>query len=1212
MKIRRTRLRVEMLEDRCTPATWGNPWPDATHLTLSFAPDGTPVGNQTSDLFQTLNALAPTATWENTILRAFQTWAAQAKIDLTVVPDGGQPFGTPGSIQSDARFGDIRIAAYAMPAGAEAFSTPFELDAGTWSGDVQLNSAASISVNGSGTGQYDLYSVMLHEAGHVFGLDDNTNPASVMDVQYLGVRSGLGAADVTAIQSLYGVPPTDAAGNNQMSTATHLTSLSSLGGVLSTTVNAGISTLQDVDYYSFNTLLNFGGVDVTMRTAGISLLTPAVTVYNAAGHVVASDVDTDPQQGGFVIQLENVRPLSTYYIEVQSGQQNVFGIGNYALTLSDLPLVENLLARVTATVTQDVGAAVNGLINNGADANNSFATATPLPAMSAGPNGSSFVSYQGSLGAATDVDYYQLQTPAAGSAGDVLTAMVWGLEYQLNANVRVFDAQHHLVAAQVVVNDGFTFTVQINNPTPSASYYVEVLAANPNGGQSVGNYFLGLDLSPNSIVLQNFEGANLTPAQPAVLNTLTVSAITQLFHFVLSATSSSSSAAGTVQMTIINSTGQTVFTLAAGTAEPVTGNVSLQPGAYTVLVASLATAGGSPASLAFLLNGDILTSPIGPEGTDPTGSPGGSPNPDPQNQDTWTDGSSSGVPSQDPSSPPYAPSNQPTVALYNPGDQTNEGSDQVALSLSASDSAQNALTFSATGLPDGLTIDSYTGVIFGAIAMDAVSATPYLVNTTATDSATGVNATQSFYWTVNPPVVTLYSPGDQSNLAGDTVNLSVSGWSTDGAALVYTAAGLPAGVSIDPNSGVISGVIPNNAASSTANVVTITGTDPSSGVSATVTFNWTVNPPVVTLYTPGDQTDLAGYTVNMSVSGWSTDGTPLVYSAAGLPAGLNIDPDSGTISGVIPNNAATSAPSAVTIMGTDPSSGVSATVSFNWTVNPPVVTLYTPGDQTDLAGYTVNMSVSGWSTDGVALVYSAAGLPAGLSIDPNSGTISGVIPNNAANSAPSVVTITGTDPSSGVSATVSFNWTVNPPVVTLYTPGDQTDLAGYTVNMSVSGWSTDGVALVYSAAGLPAGLSIDPNSGTISGVIPNNAASSTPSVVTITGTDPSSGVSATVTFNWTVNPPVVTLYTPGDQNNLAGDTVNLSVSGWSTDGASLVYSAAGLPAGLSIDPNSGVISGTIGNSASFAVTITGTDPSSGVSATVTFNWTVNPSVGNAD
>src|SRR5690606_26078329 len=61
----------------------------------------------------------------------------------------------------------------------------------------------------------------------------------------------------------------------------------------------------------------------------------------------------------------------------------------------------------------------------------------------------------------------------------------------------------------------------------------------------------------------------------------------------------------------------------------------------------------------------------------------------------------------------------------------------------------------------------------------------------------------------------------------------------------------------------------------------------------------------------------------------------------------------------------------------------------------------------------------------------------------------------------------------------------------------------------------------------------------------------------------------------------------------------------------LTYSATGLPAGLSIDPNTGVISGTIDPSASqggssgvYSVTVTATD-GDGLTATQTFDWTVS-------
>src|SRR5207244_3513125 len=108
--------------------------------------------------------------------------------------DSGLPFGTQGTIQGDARFGDIRIGAYLMAPGAEGDASPFEIAAGTWAGDVQLNTAASFGINGNG--QYDLYSVMVHEAGHVFGLGHNPSATSVMYENYVGIRTGLSTADI--------------------------------------------------------------------------------------------------------------------------------------------------------------------------------------------------------------------------------------------------------------------------------------------------------------------------------------------------------------------------------------------------------------------------------------------------------------------------------------------------------------------------------------------------------------------------------------------------------------------------------------------------------------------------------------------------------------------------------------------------------------------------------------------------------------------------------------------------------------------------------------------------------------------------------------------------------------------------------------------------------------------------------------------------------
>src|SRR6478672_11866611 len=107
-------LTLERLENRLAPAAFAVPWPEADELTLSFASDGTDAGGRLSSLFRTLDARIPRAVWQREILRAFQTWAVEADINVGVVADRGLPFGTLGFKEGDPRFGDIRLGAYPM------------------------------------------------------------------------------------------------------------------------------------------------------------------------------------------------------------------------------------------------------------------------------------------------------------------------------------------------------------------------------------------------------------------------------------------------------------------------------------------------------------------------------------------------------------------------------------------------------------------------------------------------------------------------------------------------------------------------------------------------------------------------------------------------------------------------------------------------------------------------------------------------------------------------------------------------------------------------------------------------------------------------------------------------------------------------------------------------------------------------------------------
>ena len=118
------------------------------------------------------------------------------------------------------------------------------------------------------------------------------------------------------------------------------------------------------------------------------------------------------------------------------------------------------------------------------------------------------------------------------------------------------------------------------------------------------------------------------------------------------------------------------------------------------------------------------------------------------------------------------------------------------------------------------------------------------------------------------------------------------------------------------------------------------------------------------------------------------------------------------------------------------------------------------------------------------MVFSADGLPGGLSIDPATGLISGALDSTASNGSPYFVTVTvdDADTVSTDQVMVSFNWTVNViPVPIVIDPiADQTNTEADPVSLQVIASGGNG-ALTYSASDLPPGLSIDPNTGLISG-----------------------------------------------------------------------------------------------------------------------------------
>jgi hypothetical protein len=625
------RLTVELLEDRTVPATFGIPWQDPSHLTLSFAPDGTAVAGHQSQLFDALNRQFATADWQRTLLRAFQTWAVHANLNFGLRPDGGQAFGVPGFVQGDPRFGDIRLGAHAMTPEVLAVSVPPDPAlAGTWTGDVLLNSAYAFTGN-----PFSLLTVAMHEAGNALGLADSSNPDAVMHRFYNATRTDLAAEDVARIQALYGVRAADgyegAGGNETLATASPFRLPEGYKGETPLVAFGDITTQADVDFYSFtspddgNDDQNDRSATIRLQTAGASLLAPKLTVLDRDGRVLSQRTSTSVTGDVLQVTVEGLSSRQTYYVKVEAATPDVFGVGRYGLSTR--------LNKTSSTSDQVIDKLLRGPFDGlGPDAVDAFfrtsgdvllnpddfnnetpGTATPLTARPGYAPGTRFEAVA-SLAKKEDVDVYRLPAPAG--AARVLTASVWtadGTGFQ--PRVAVVDAAGNPVAAEVLVNGNGTSTVQVADTVPGRDYYLRVTVS-PQAGQDKGNYFVGAGFGAQTAPLRTFAGGTLGQSDRADSTRLYV-AKTQLFHFVLTADDVDPGAS--VRLRVRDGAGNEVFALTARAGEAVSGSsVLLRPGAHTVHF-DIDNPNGRP--LAYRLAGGSESDPVGPVPSDSTLAP---------------------------------------------------------------------------------------------------------------------------------------------------------------------------------------------------------------------------------------------------------------------------------------------------------------------------------------------------------------------------------------------------------------------------------------------------------------------------------------------------------------------------------------------------------------------------------------------------------------
>jgi hypothetical protein len=391
----------------------------------------------------------------------------------------------------------------------------------------------------------------------------------------------------------------------------------------------------------------------------------------------------------------------------------------------------------------------------------------------------------------------------------------------------------------------------------------------------------------------------------------------------------------------------------------------------------------------------------------------------------------------------------------------------------------------APTLPPGLVLDPTSGVISGT----PTEAGTYHFVVTALDSSTPVpqQASASFDLTIGGGGLTVTTTALPSTVVGESYPSTHLTSSGGDAPITWAVAKgkLPAGLSLDPATGAITGT----ATKAGVSTLTVTATDSSSpnaeraATQLTLTVASALS--VSTTSLPAGQIG-APYSSSLA----STGGTaPVTWSVTNgtLPAGLSLSTATGAITGTPTGPGATSA---FTVTATDSSTPVplDASVSLAITVNGlPLNIVSPPPTQSGgaLAGGQVGMPYAGTtfaSTGGTAPVtwsVTSGSLPAGLTLAPATGVLGGT-PTSAGKSA---FTVTATDATTPTPQTAKIKLTITvvaPLVVTTTSlPAAQIGVA-YSAPVLAATGGTAPVSWSVTGGKLPAGLSLAA-SGSITG-----------------------------------------------------------------------------------------------------------------------------------